>query len=288
MRKLQKPILFLSCCLFILASCKKAEKDPIPTAGASLDLHTTLGNPSNAVKNVNSPDNYLLQKSQYTLSYNSNKGTANWVSWNLKKSNLGNTPRQDDFRADDALPPQWYHVSQSDFYSSGFDRGHLCPSGDRTDNVANNSASFLMTNMIPQAPNNNQYTWQDLESYCRSLVYAGSELYIIAGPYGSGGSGSNGGTTYSLIGGKVIVPQSVWKVVVVLSPGFASASNVTTSTRVIAVNMPNTQSVSSQPWGYYRVSIDYLETLTGFNFLSEVPESIQNVIEASVDSGPTN
>lgn len=285
MRKLYTPILFLSCCFIPLVSCKKAEKDPIPAP--VLDLHLTMGNPSNAVKDINSSENYLLLKPQYTLSYNTTKGTANWVSWNLKKSNLGNTPRQDDFRADDALPAQWYHVSQSDFSSSGFDRGHLCPSGDRTDNVSNNSASFLMTNMIPQAPNNNQYTWQDLESYCRSLVYAGSELYIIAGPYGTGGSGSNGGTTYSLAGGKVIVPQSVWKVVVVLSPGFAKVSDVTKNTRVIAVNMPNTQSIGSQ-WGSYRVSIDQLETLTGYNFLSEVPESIQNAIESSVDAGPTN
>ncbi|MDE5114816.1 MAG: DNA/RNA non-specific endonuclease, partial [Trichodesmium sp. St15_bin1_1] len=62
------------------------------TSGCSLFLkpspkvHITLGNPSNATTNIENSDNYLMEKSQYVLSYNRNKGTANWVSWQLNKS----------------------------------------------------------------------------------------------------------------------------------------------------------------------------------------------------------
>lgn len=286
-RKLSLFLYFSGVIFLLLTACKKSEKDPVPSPTQSIDANLTMGNPSGASKDAGATTNYLLQKAQYTLSYNSTKGTANWVSWNLSLSSLGNTPRQDDYRADNTLPSQWYHVLETDYAGSGFDRGHLCPSGDWTDNVSDNSATFVMSNMIPQAPNNNQDTWQDLESYCRELVYDGCELYIIAGPYGMGGSGSNGGTTYSLAGGKIIVPQSVWKVVVVLSPNADQASDVNTGTRIIAVNMPNTQSVNTQPWGYYRISVDQLEALTGYDFLSNIPVEIQNSIEASVDAGPT-
>ena len=266
-------------------ACKKS-KTPEPTT-SSKDNNLILGNPSGALTSTDFADNYLLSKSQYTLSYNKDKGTPNWVSWRLTTSWLGSTPRQDDFRADNALPSQWYHVQEYDFSGSGFDRGHMCPSGDRTNSVDNNSATFLMSNMVPQAPNNNEITWEKLEEYERTLAYDDNTVFIIAGPNGSGGTGSNGGVTYTLAGGHVTVPASVWKIVVVAPHGTTDPSQITTSTRVIAVNMPNTQSVSSQSWGYYRVSVDQLESLTGYDFLSDVPQDVQDVIEASVDSGPT-
>ncbi|MBM7653848.1 DNA/RNA endonuclease G (NUC1) [Neobacillus cucumis] len=162
----------------------------------------------------------------------------------------------------------------------------MTPSGDRTSSVANNSATFLMTNMIPQAPNNNEVTWESLESYSRTLVSAGNELYIMSGGYGSGGTGSNGFKT--TVGNGVVVPAKTWKVIVVLPNGNNDISRITTSTRVIAVLMPNDQTTSSHPWSYYRVSVDTIEFLTGYDFLSSVPANIQSTIEANVDNGPTN
>jgi endonuclease G len=243
-----------------------------------------LGNPSDAVNNVLSPNNYLMVKSQYVLSYNNSKRTMNWTSWHLYSGDVGSTPRQDDFRADYTLPSSWYKVTETDFmYSTyGFDRGHMCPSADRTSSVTNNSATFLMTNMIPQAPNNNQQTWADLENYCRNLIDNGNELYIIGGPYGEGGTSAKG--TFTVLSSGVVVPSKTWKIIVVLPNGNNDLNRITTSTRVIAVVMPNTQACSSYSWTYYRVSVDSIETLTGYNFLSNVPTSIQDVIEAKVDN----
>src|SRR5215510_7666891 len=106
--------------------------------------HLTMGNPSNAVTNVNQPNNYLMEKPQYSMSYSRDNGGPNWVSWHLDSSWLGSTPRQDDFREDPTLPVGWYRVQATDFSGSGFDRGHMCPSADRTITVAANSATFLM------------------------------------------------------------------------------------------------------------------------------------------------
>lgn len=247
-----------------------------PTASPTpVNVHLTMGNPSNAVTNVNQPTNYLMEKSTYCLSYHRDDRRPNWVSWHLDPSWLGNTPRQDDYRADPALPAAWYHVDQNGYSGSGYDRGHMCPSGDRTLTVADNSSTFLMTNFIPQASDNNSGPWADLETYCRTQANSGKELYII-----SGGSGHNG-----VIGpAQVALPTETWKVIIILDQGTNDVSRVTTSTRTIAVRMPNQDGLNLD-WRSYRVSVDNIEALTGFDFFSNVPVSIQNVIEATVDTG---
>ncbi|HEX7317355.1 MAG TPA: DNA/RNA non-specific endonuclease [Pyrinomonadaceae bacterium] len=254
------------------------------TAPPPASVHLTMGNPSNAVVDVNQPTNYLLDKPQFAVSYHRDKGRPNWVSWHLASSWLGSTPRQDDFRNDNSLPAGWYQVQGTDYSGSGFDRGHHCPSADRTLTVADNSSTFLMTNMLPQSPDNNQGPWANMENYLRTLVSSGNELYIVMGGSGSGGTGSNGGTTTTIAGGKVAVPSQVWKVVIVLPTGTNDVTRVTTSTRTIAVIMPNTQGIRSADWKTYRVSVDQVETLTGYNFFSNVPSTIQNVIESVVDN----
>lgn len=255
------------------------------TTSATDGDHMAMGNPSGATNSISNANNYLMQKTQYALSYNRSRATPNWVSWYVSTSWLGSTARQDDFRADNTLPSGWYQVGGSSFSGSGFDRGHNCPSGDRTSSVANNSATFLMTNMIPQAPNNNQQTWANLEDYTRSLVTSGNEVYVIMGSYGTGGTGSNG-TATTINNGNVTVPSNIWKVIVVLPNGTNDVSRVSTGTRIIAVNTPNVNTTGA--WGGYRTTVNAIEAATGYDILSNVPTSIQSVIEATVDNGPTN
>lgn len=252
-----------------------ATPTPTPTATPppSSNVHLTMGNPSGALTNTSFPSNYLMEKSTYALSYHRDDRRPNWVSWHLDSSWLGSTPRQDDFRSDTTLPAGWYRVLSTDYSGSGYDRGHMCPSGDRTRTVAENSSTFLMTNMIPQAPDNNQQAWASLESYCRTLANQGNELYII-----SGGDGISG-----FIGSGVIaLPTTTWKVIMVLPSGANDVSRVNTSTRLIAVSMPNQNGISSD-WRSFRVSVDQVESITGYDFFSNVPVSIQNQIESLVD-----
>jgi endonuclease G, mitochondrial len=75
-------------------------------------------------------------------------------------------------------------------------------------------------------------------------------------------------------------------VILVLSQGTGDVSRVTTSTRVIAVNTPNSNSVSSS-WGGYRTTVDAIESATGYNLFSNLSSTIQSAIESKVDTGPT-
>ena len=268
-----------------LTACQKDAVTPaLPQA--ALPEHITLGNPSGATPDDAQPTNYLLSRTQYALSYHRDQGKPNWVSWHLAPNWIGTAARQDDFRPDPDLPAAWYHVGASSYTGSGFDRGHNCPSADRTSTVADNSATFFMTNMMPQAPRNNQQTWANLEDYCRTLVGQGNELYVVCGSYGRGGTGSSGFLT-TLDQGRVTVLARCWKVVVVLPVGNDDASRVNSATRVIAIDTPNDNGLSTS-WGQYRVSVDAIEAATGLDVLSAVSTAAQQAVEVRVDTGPTS
>lgn len=251
--------------------------------GASPSEHLVMGNPSNATTDVDNPFNYLLPKNQYVMSYHRDRGIPNWVSWHLDSSWLGSAPRQDDFRPDDSLPADWYRVTQFSYSGSGFDRGHHTPSADRTRSISDNSATFLMTNMMPQAPGNNQGPWEKLESYSRTLVGEGNELYIVAGGVGTGGTGDNGYAA-TIDNGRVAVPEKTWKVIIILPIGDNDVSRVTSSTRTIGVIMPNDTAIRPDNWQKYITTVDLVEALTGYDFFSNVDPAIQAQIESRLDA----
>jgi endonuclease G len=248
---------------------------------ASTNINLTMGNPSDATADVNNPANYLIERGQYCESYNRDRGIPNWVSWELDASWLGSATRG-DFKADSTLPPTWYYVSTSDYSNTGFSRGHMCPSADRTNIEANNDSVFLMSNIIPQTQAQNGGPWETLEGYCRTLANAGNKLYIYSGPWGEGGTGLYGYMT-SFASGKVTVPTKTWKVIMVLPAGTDDVTRVTDSTRCIAVLMNNDEE-SFTAWTNYRVSVDSIEALTGYDFFPNVSKDIQTAIEAKVDN----
>jgi DNA/RNA endonuclease G (NUC1) len=253
---------------------------PIPPVYDDND-HMYFGNPGNAATNTDSSNNYLMRKPYNATSYSRDKGIPNWVSWHLYVPDLGATARQDNFRPDNSLPTGWYQVPETAYSGSGFDKGHNTPSGDRTSTVEANSSTFLMTNMIPQAPTNNQVVWAHMEDSLRRLATLGYEVYIIMGSYGIGGTGNNGYAEY-LDNGRVTVPANIWKVAVVMPNGDSDSSRVSLATRVIAVNIPNTNAIGFD-WKYYRVSVDAIEAATGYNLLTRLPEALQGNLEARVD-----
>jgi DNA/RNA endonuclease G (NUC1) len=234
-----------------------------------------LGNPTNATTNTANENNYLMVKPQYTLSYNRSRAIANWVGWRIDSSWLGTAPRQDDFRADTDLPAGWYRVQDGDYSGSGFDRGHMVASADRTRSIPDNSATFLMTNIIPQLPANNQGPWADFEDYLRTLVNAGNELYIFSGGHGSAGT---------IAGGQIAVPAVTWKVVLVIPNGDNDLSRIDKSVRAIAIVIPNQAPVgTSDPWRQYRKTIKYVEGLTGYDFFSLLPANTQQLLKQKRD-----
>lgn len=252
--------------------------DVPPADGDNSNL--LFGNPSGATNSITMSENYLIDMKYYTESYSSSRGTPNWVSWHTDASNIGSTGRLDNFASFLDLPSNYYQVQSNSYSGSGFDRGHNCPSGDRTSSTEANSSTFLMPNMIPQAPNNNQQAWASLESYLRAEVQKGFEVYIIMGSYGKGGTGSIG-FAETINGGKIVVPKRVWKVAVILPIGNNDLARVTSDTRVLAIDTPNENNISSD-WKSFITTIDAVEKSTSYDLLSKLPTAIQKVLQAKV------
>ncbi|MBD1911379.1 MULTISPECIES: DNA/RNA non-specific endonuclease [unclassified Leptolyngbya] len=263
------PLLLSGCTLFA------------PSAQRVENVNLLLGNPSGAIADPDSANNYLIVRPQYVLSYGRDRAIANWASWQLTRSWLGNGERP-PFQADRSLPEGWYVVTPNDYSGSGFDRGHLVPAADRNRSPEDSAAVFLMTNIVPQARDNNQGPWNALETYCRQLVNQGKELYIIAGASGIGGVGERGPRT-TIGRGRVTVPEVVWKIIVVLDQPITSAEEIGAGDRVIAVILPNVEDIRENDWRQYRQSVDQIERLTGYDFLSTLRDDVEESLEAQTD-----
>ena len=267
--------------------------NPAADQGHSENDPLFLGNPTDSFADTSLTVNYLMVKQQYTLSYNTSTLCPNWVAWHLGTENMGDADRMDDFRPDPELPTGWYGIKKADYQYNkyGFDRGHVCPSADRTTTKDDNSMTFLMTNMVPQSPDNNRVIWMHFENYERELAKSGNELYIVAGPYGTGGTSSKGTfdeIPVTLKSGEVLhmnVPAYTWKVVLAIPAGDGDLSRIDESATAIAINVPNKMGMQKTgDWEQFLCSIDEIEELTGYDFFELLPDDIENKLEAKVYS----
>jgi endonuclease G len=152
----------------------------------------------------------------------------------------------------------------------------MTPSGDRTRSIPDNSATFLMTNIIPQLGANNQGPWNDFEIYLRSLAQSGNEIYIVSGVQGNIGT---------IAQGRIVVPAVTWKVALVLPNGNNDLQRIGKQTRTIAIVVPNQPPVNQgSPWRTFRKTVDQVEAITGLNFFSAVPKNTQELIERKRDT----
>jgi endonuclease G, mitochondrial len=248
--------------------------------------HLRMGNPTHASADATHKNNFLLVKPFYALSYNNVKGTPNWVSWRLSREDLG-TARRFPFKPDSDLPHGFKNILPSDYTGSGFDRGHMCPHSDRNGSLESSKATFVMTNMVPQSPENNQRAWNQLEIYLRDLVENHGEVcYIIAGPAGVGGVGRNG-PAKKTPNGNVVVPAVTWKVVMVLDEDVNSPDqfNEDSHIRLFAAIVPNDSSPGEE-WVGFRRTVDEVEALTGYTFFDLVPARILGNLKSEPDEVP--
>lgn len=249
-------------------------------ARIGVEFQMPLGNPSNATTDRNNHEHYLIQRRVFAMDYDDRNGEPNWVSWDLTADDMGLAKRSPAFKPDDELPANFHHIKSADYRQSGFDRGHMCPSADRTDSKEDNDMVFVMSNIIPQTPDNNEGVWEHLEAYCRELAKDGNELIIICGPTGFTGQHINEN-------GPVMVPAHTWKIVVDVPNGPGSVlSRITAATRVIAVDIPNRSGVRNDSWSKYLVSVNQLESVTGLKFFTALAPNVAKFLKAKIAGQP--
>ncbi|HOY32405.1 MAG TPA: DNA/RNA non-specific endonuclease [Bacteroidales bacterium] len=211
---------------------------------------------------ASAPTEQIIQNQHYALSYNKKYKQANWVSYKLTSQMLKNkTGRTDDFRADpeagaDAATPQ-------DYKKSGYHRGHLCPAGDMKFSEDAMSETFLMTNISPQDADFDAGIWRELEEQIRDWAREHKELHITTGPVF--------GKHIKTIGrNNVAVPEYFFKVILdYKQPGLKGIG-------FIFRNEDHDDYLQ-----FHAVSIDSVESFTGIDFFSALPDSVEKVIEKS-------
>ena len=197
-------------------------------------------------------------KTNYAIHYRYDTKTPEYVVEHVTKEAIsGPAKRKDDFRPDPDIPKQ--HQSQlSDYAGQPYDRGHLAPGANNTQNDIIMSESFFLSNMMPQVPNNNRGIWKQLETYIRNWVLEGKDIYLVTGTIYA--------PNYPTIGAnKVGIPTEVWKVIIDRQKG-----------KAIGFLMPNAAlPVADLP--KYAVSVEHIEQATGINFMPQLPANLANV-----------
>ncbi len=231
--------------------------------------HHAFGYPFDA----DTSNDFIVIKPQFMLSYCNQKNATNWVAWELNDTWIGAQERyQGKFITDTDLPAHFTRITHDHYTHSGFDRGHLVRSKDRSRNEEDNRNTFLMTNILPQTPDLNRGVWLRFEDFClQKATREKKNMYLIAGGIFTSDSTLRGE-------GAVAVPDSCYKIVVFWPKGKKN-QEVSQQLEIIAVNMPNIQGIRNIPWQSYVTSVKKIENSTGYDFLPLLPDSIEEILE---------
>ena len=198
----------------------------------------------------------------YTSSYNTTYGIPNWVAYELTRSEAASqaAERTNNFKPDPKVKGK--SATNSDYKGSGYDKGHMAPAADMRWSKNVMEESFYFTNICPQAPGLNRGAWKDLEEEIRDWAIRDSAIVVICGPLFTKEQ------VQYIPNTTVAIPDAYFKVV---------CSPYTEEARAIAFVFPNSKA-SKHPREYV-VTIDSVEKMTGMDFLSQLPDEIENKIE---------
>jgi endonuclease G len=223
---------------------------------------------------VQRPHRVLVRRG-YTLSHSPIDKISDWVAYHLTKQYAqGTEPRPGDeaFQPDPKLP-EGQRAERADYRGSGFDRGHQCPNADargRGKKVV--AESFLLSNMTPQEPKLNQVKWAELEDKIRGWAVEFGEVYVVTGPVFLDEAGE-GIVKHRVIGkNRVAVPTHYYKIVL-----RRSAAGKLDALAFLIANKKMTGTFES-----HLTSIDEIERITGLDFFRELPDQVEDPLEADV------
>ena len=207
----------------------------------------------------------ILRRTAYTASYNSDTRLPNWVAWQLTAEHTSGPHKRGgiDFAEDEDVPEP--RATDWDYYRSGYDRGHLCPSADNKWSEAAQRESFLFTNICPQSHSLNAGDWNEMEQQCRRWAEELGSIYIVSGPILYKGKHKTIGRN------KVVVPEAFFKVV------------LCTEGKPKAIGFIYKNQPGNRPKGDYVNSVDEVERITGIDFFPALPDDVESRVEASAD-----
>ncbi|MGI9140608.1 MAG: DNA/RNA non-specific endonuclease [Gemmatimonadaceae bacterium] len=243
---------------------------------ASYEGNAEFGEPTDATP----ADEFIIRRNQLITSFNPTTGIPNWVAYEIDASHFGPQDRCDCFTYDPELPAAGRYstadyTGAGAFHGYGIDRGHLARSFDRTAGSLDNAHTYYFSNIIPQAADNNQGPWAQMENYLGNLArFQNKEVYVIAGPAGNKGTIKNEG--------KMVIPEHTWKVAVIMprDKGLAHV-NSRHDLEVIAVIMPNEAGIRNVPWQTYKRTVDQVEALSGYDLLALLRDDIEIAVESN-------
>jgi len=204
----------------------------------------------------------IVHHSGYSLSYSEPHEQAEWVAYELKKSHLSNADyKRPYFEVDNAVKTGAAHWRN--YKNSGYDRGHLCPAGDRKYSKEAHDETFLTSNISPQNHDFNAGIWNRLEQKTRYWASKYDGVFVVSGGFLENGLKTIGEE-------EVSIPNQFYKVLI---------DNNNGNTKVIAFLLPHIE--SDQPLYKFVTSVDHIEQLTGIDFFSELDDTIEDKLEAS-------
>lgn len=203
----------------------------------------------------------IVKHFAFTLSYSEEHEQAKWVAYRLRSyETTGQEARSDNFREDPAVITG--SAVPLDYLRSGYDRGHLVPAADMKWSSKAMSETFLMSNISPQVHDFNSGIWSKLEKKVRTWAVNNEEIHVVTGPVLQPGLPKIGKN-------KVSVPSYFYKVIL-----DAKEPEV----KAIGFIIPNRQ-IKTSFWNF-AVSVDSVETLTGIDFFSALPDQLEQKLEA--------
>lgn len=204
----------------------------------------------------------VVHHNYYSLSYSEEHEQAEWVAYELAKTHLRNSDfKRPYFEVDPKVKTKSAHWRN--YKNSGYDRGHLCPAGDREFSKEAYVETFLTSNVSPQRHEFNAGVWNRLEQQVRYWAKKYDGVFVVTGGVLKDKIGSIGSEN-------VTVPESFYKIVYDRSGG---------EVRMIAFLMNHKESNKSLT--EFVTSVDQVEQLTGIDFFPELEDTLENKLEAS-------
>ena len=196
-----------------------------------------------------------------------------WVAEHITPASLAanNADRQHSYFVEDESIPAKFRARLSDYFRSGYDRGHQVPAADAKWSQDALDQTFLLSNMCPQVGDGfNRDYWAHFEDFCRRLTNNYPSIRIVTGPLYLPKRDPEDGKwkiSYEVIGNppNVSVPTHFYKVI------FAEDGKTGGNVSLAAFVLPNAPIANDKPLQDFEVPIEAVERASGLEFAGKLP-----------------